>query len=122
MKNKIVSVRIGDKSTLELVNISSTSARSMSQLLRFALAYLDLDAHAIYDMVPLTKKEKLAKDATGFRLSEEDSAKIAAIASQHPKLNSSDIIRVAIRYWLDNGKAKKEAGFAPPALGSVRNG
>jgi hypothetical protein len=117
LKNKIISVRLGEKSTLELLNISKTSDRSMSQLLRFALAHLSLDAHTIQQMIPETKKDKLSKEPTGFRLSEEDSLKISNLVAGSPKLKSSDIIRVAIRYWLDNGKPKKEAGYIPSMLG-----
>jgi hypothetical protein len=117
LKNKIISVRLGEKSTLELLNISKTSDRSMSQLLRFALTHLSLDAHSIQEFIPETKKDKLAKDPTGFRLSEEDSSKISNLITENPKLKSSDIIRVAIRYWLDNGKPKKEAGYVPSMLG-----
>ena len=118
MKNKIISVRLGKKSTLELLNISKTSDRSMSQLLRFALAHLDLDAHSIQELIPTTKNDKVGKDPTGFRLSDEDSLKISNLISNHPGLKSSDIIRVAIRYWLDNGKPKKEAGYVPSTLGA----
>lgn len=103
-------MRIGEKSTLELLNISKTSDRSMSQLLRFALSYLNLDAQSIYELLPARKSEKLSKEPTGFRLSDEDSHKIFQLIEENPKLKSSDIIRVAIRYWLDNGKPKKEAG------------
>lgn len=112
MKSKIISVRIGEKTALELASISLKSDRTISQLCRYALAYLDLDAQTIINKIPDTKLEDFADEATGFRLNEEDARRVLDLAKE-TESNASDIIRVALRNWLENGKPQKDLGTPP---------
>jgi predicted transcriptional regulator len=112
MKNKLISVRIGDKTASELAAIARATDRSISQLCRYALAYLNLNSHELTDFIANEEKESLSEEAAGFRLTLEDSERVSQLASQLETTNS-EIIRASLRFWLDNTKPHSDLG-APP--------
>lgn len=112
MKSKLISVRIGDRTASELAAISRSTDRSVSQLCRYALAYLDLNFRELADFVAKEEKESLSEDATGFRLTIEDSERVSQLAGEVETTNS-EIIRAALRYWIDNTKPHEDLGSPP---------
>jgi predicted transcriptional regulator len=112
MKSKLISVRIGDKTALELANISLSTDRSVSQLCRYALAYLNLDAHELKTFISNGSKETLSEETMGFRLTLEDSENVSQLAEKLDTTNS-EVIRASLRYWLDNTKPHKDLGSPP---------